>query len=71
MFSGSEFQNHHRQFIARFTHSTFIDLSMKSLLKAKPIFEGKFVFTSVKEFREAIIRDVNEKTYKTPVIIIQ
>jgi hypothetical protein len=71
MFSGSEFQNHHRKFLQEFLNCSFVDLSMRSMLKSKPVLEKKLVFTSISEQRNAIVNTADERTLKAPVIIIQ
>ena len=44
---------------------------MRSLLKSKPVLERKEVFTSVNDYRNAILNKAEERTLKAPFIIIQ
>jgi hypothetical protein len=44
---------------------------MKSLIKSRPQLENIKVFTSIKEYRNTILKEIENKTLKTPVVIIQ
>jgi hypothetical protein len=70
MFSGSEFQKPHKRFLQEVLKCLYIDLSVKTVKKSSPALERTIAFTSVKDYRDAIAKLVEEKTLKTPVIII-
>ena len=70
MFSGSNFQKHHKRFLTEILRAEFVDLSNRNLQKTKPNLEKIEFFTSIKNYRESIVNFVEEQTIKTPVIII-